>query len=202
MAFFTLACTRPEAPRGRGERVRWLAALALCLLPLSAPAETAAFRIEHADTVLEKGVYHLNAEIDYRFSHEALEALHNGVPITLNMYIEVGSHRWWWFDKVIASLEQRYQLQYHALTKKYLVRNLNSAGQHSYTTLNGALMSLGNIQMLPVIDRKLLKPDTRYWGRLRVQLDIEALPAPLRPLAYISSQWRLGSEWYTWSLQP
>lgn len=202
MAFFTLACTRPEAPYVPGKRLRWLAMLVLCLLPLAAAAETAGFRIEHVDTVLEDNVYHLNAEINYRFSNAVLEALHNGVPLTLNMEIVVTRHRWWWFNKTIASLEQRYQLLYHALTKKYLVRNLNSDGQHSYTTLNGALLDLGQIDMLPILDRKFLKHGTTYRGALRVELDIEALPAPLRPLAYLSSQWRLASTWYTWPLQP
>jgi hypothetical protein len=46
----------------------------------------------------------------------------------------------------------------------------------------------------------LLVSDERYEGALRARLDIEALPAPLRVFAYLSDDWRLTSEWYTWPL--
>ena len=39
-----------------------------------------------------------------------------------------------------------------------------------------------------------------YSVRLQASLDIEALPLPLRPLAYVSPSWHLSSEWYTWDL--
>ena len=38
-------------------------------------------------------------------------------------------------------------------------------------------------------------------GLNEVYVDIEALPAPLRPVAYLSSPWRLTSEWYEWPLE-
>ncbi len=202
MAFSTLASKNNNQQRTGSRRLTWLALLALCMLPLSpANALADAFRIDHAETTLESGVYHLNAEISYRFSNDALEALRNGVPLTIQLDIQVFHHRWWWWDKDVASLVQRYQLQYHALTKRYIVRNLNSGGQHSYSTLGSALHALGDIEQLPILDKNLLAADTTYTVRARVHLDIESLPAPLRPLAYISSGWRLGSEWYTWSLQ-
>lgn len=202
MAFSTLASKNNNEQGVGGRPLTWLALLALCLLPLAPTrAHADAFQIDHADTSLEDGVYHLNAEISYNFSHDALEALRNGVPLTIQLDIQVLRHRWWWWDKDVASLVQRYQLQYHALTKRYILRNLNSGGQHSYSTLDTAVDALGNIERLPILDRNLIDPDARYTVRIRVYLDIEALPAPLRPLAYISSGWRLDSEWYTWSLQ-
>jgi len=202
MVFSTLACKNNNQERTRGRRLTWLAALALCLAPLAhARADTEAFHIDRADTNLEGGVYHLNAEISFRFSQDSLEALRNGVPLTIQLDIQVVHQRWWWWDKDVASLVQRYRLQYHALTKRYIVRNLNSGGQHSYSTLGSALHALGDIKMLPILDKNLLAADTSYTVRARVHLDIEALPAPLRPLAYISSGWRLGSKWYAWSLQ-
>jgi len=202
MVFSTLACKNNKQERTRGRRFPWLAMVALCLVPLApARASNPAFQIDHAGTTLDGDVYHLNANISYRFSQDALEALRNGVPLTIQLDIQVYHQRWWWWDKDLASLVQRYQLQYHALTKRYIVRNLNSGGQHSYSTLGGALHALGDIRKLPILDKNLVSADTSYKVRARVHLDIEALPAPLRPLAYISSGWRLGSKWYTWSLK-
>ena len=68
------------------------------------------------------------------------------------------------------------------------------------STLAGALDAIGRLHDFPLIDRALLKPPGNYYGRLRASLDIEALPPPLRPVAYLSTDWRLGSTWYAWSL--
>ena len=43
-------------------------------------------------------------------------------------------------------------------------------------------------------------PAGDYSVDLRVGLDIEALPTPLRPVAYTSLSWRLNSGWTTWGV--
>lgn len=159
----------------------------------------AAFEIKHAETVLVDKVYHINATLKYEFSDEALNALENGVPLIILFDIEVEQKRWW-LNKNIASLEQGYLLLYHALSKKFVLHNLNSGTQENYSSLSGALYTLGNIQHLPILDADLLEKDADYIFRLRCYLDIESLPPPMRPLAYVSSQWQLESDWYTWTL--
>ena len=39
-----------------------------------------------------------------------------------------------------------------------------------------------------------------YLVRMRAHLDIETLPAPLRPVAYTSPSWHLNSGWTTWTI--
>ena len=34
------------------------------------------------------------------------------------------------------------------------------------------------------------------------QLDLYKLPGPLRLSAYLSSDWRLSSDWYSWEVNP
>ena len=34
-----------------------------------------------------------------------------------------------------------------------------------------------------------------------VELDVEALPPPLRPIAYTSGAWRLNSDWHKWDIR-
>ena len=177
------------------------ACLLLILLPLKSLDASEAFIIKSIETHLEEGVYLLDARIEYKFSQEALSALKNGVPLIILMNIEVSEERWYW-NKTIASLEQGYLLIYHALSKKFIIHNLNSGTQTDYSSLASALYALGHLKKLPLIDEKLLKPNERYQIQLRTQLDIESLPAPMRPLAYISSEWRLQSDWYTWPLTP
>jgi hypothetical protein len=158
--------------------------------------------IRSVDTTLINNVYWLNANIEYIFSNKTLEALNNGVPITIELDIEVSRHRDYLWDETIATLEQRYQLQYHALTKQYLLKNLNSTSTQSHASLRTALAALGNIVDFPMLDKNLLDEHQQYTARMRASVDIEALPVPLRLLAYVTSGWRLSSEWYEWSLKP
>ncbi|MDH5600059.1 MAG: DUF4390 domain-containing protein [Gammaproteobacteria bacterium] len=176
----------------------------LCLL-ISAfiPVQSYAdgFTIVSANTQLIKNVYQLEAKIDLNFSDDALEALRSGVPLIILLNIEVLKDRDWWWDKTIAELEQGYLLLYHALSEKYIIHNLNSGAQNNYVSLNAALYSLSNVREFPLIDKNLLEKGDQYYARIRTYLDIESLPAPMRPIAYISSQWQLESDWYSWPLK-
>ena len=160
------------------------------------------FTIRSAATLLEDQVYLLDARVDYQLSEEAVRALQSGIPLIILADIEVTEERNWWWDKTIAELNQGYLLIYHALTEKYIVSNLNSGAQDDFNSLTAAMQALGNIERLPLLDAGLVKGDKEYEIRMRVYLDIESLPAPMRPLAYVSSDWQLESEWFTWSLQP
>jgi hypothetical protein len=160
------------------------------------------FQVRSADSKLVERVYMLDARIDYRFSEPTLEALQNGVPLIVLVDIEVEQVRKWWFNKTIAELQQGYLLLYHALTEKYIINNLNSGVQENYDSLGSALAALGRIDDLPLLDANLVKMDEQYQVNLQTYLDLEALPAPMRPIAYISSQWRLESDWYQWPLKP
>lgn len=161
-----------------------------------------AFTIRSVETRLVDRVYSLSAQIDFDFSEPALEALQNGVPLIVLVDIEVKRERKWWLNQTIAELQQGYLLLYHALTEKYIVNNLNSGAQENYNTLSAAMAALGRIRDLPILDAKLVEKKGRYFVELHTYLDLEALPAPMRPMAYISSKWRLESEWYRWPLQP
>ncbi|WP_303909397.1 DUF4390 domain-containing protein [Thiohalomonas denitrificans] len=181
----------------------WLSALLVSLLPLSVAVAKEDFAVQDAKTRLEGGVYLLDAEVDYRFSSKALDALENGVPLVLVLDIEVEKKRpWWWYDSEVASLEQRFEVQYHALSDQYLLSNLNSGALYAYPTLSSTADAVGDIRSLPLLDANLIEPDATYEVQLRSRLDIEALPLPLRPLAYVLPGWRLSSEWYACALTP
>ncbi len=177
----------------------WAALLLFGCLALPARAAEHDFVIKSIETALEDGVYRLNARIDYRFSEAALNALRNGVPLLIQLDIQVREQRWYW-DRTLAELQQGYLLLYHALSGTFIIHNLNSGTQDHYRNLDTALEALGHVRNLPLIDAKLLAPDKDYAVRLRAHLDIESLPAPMRPMAYISADWDLDSGWYTWPL--
>lgn len=158
------------------------------------------FEVRSATARLSDGVYYVDARIDYRLSEKALEALQNGVALTMQLQIEVIRKRAFLPDGLIAELRQDSTLTYEPLTQRYVVRNLNSGQQTSYATLFSALSSLGRVNGLPVIDAALLDPDARHRMRLRVVLDQDTLPGPLRLIAFWSSGFRLASDWYGWDI--
>lgn len=174
-------------------------AIVLGLLGLS-PAWAAGFEVLSAATQLEGGVYRLDARIEYHFSNAALEALQNGVPLIIEVEMQVRRRRSWVWDEVVYSLSQRFKLEYHALSRQYLVMNLNSRERRGFASRAAALQFMGQIDGFPMLDKGLLSKDQRYEGALRAWLDIESLPTPLRVFAYLSDDWRLTSDWYTWLL--
>ena len=158
------------------------------------------FEVREARTELRDGVYLLSAEIDYRLSTEAREALHAGVPLVIRLDVEIIDPRRWWFDNDAAELRQSYQLEYHALSERYLVLNVNSGEQTSFGSLSTALRSLGTVRRFPLIDAPVLEEGRGYDVRLRAVLDEEQFPGPLRLLAFWRRDWSIASDWYRWPL--
>jgi hypothetical protein len=170
-------------------------------IPVEEVYDPGFFEVLSAVAELRGGVYHLNAVIRYQLSTEALDALHSGVPLGLRLDIEIVDPRRWWFDNEGAALQQAYQLEYHALSERYLVLNLNSGEQESFASLLAALEYLGRIERLPLIDTAVLDDDRGYDVRLRASLDQEQFPGPLRLLAFWRRDWSIASEWYRWPLR-
>lgn len=159
------------------------------------------FDVRSATTVLNAGVYELEARLQLILSQDALDALNSGVPLTIELNFEVIRIRGLWIDALEASLTVTYELEYRPLSQRYIVRNLNSGDQDSFATLYSALNNLGRIQGLPVIDAALLEPDGRYRMRLRASLSTRQYPAALRILFFWRSQWQLESKWFEWTLE-
>lgn len=159
------------------------------------------FEVRSAVAELRDGVYHLNARIAYRLSTDAMEALQAGLPLGIRLDIEIMHPRRWWFDNDDAALRQSYQLEYHALSERYIVRNANSGNQESFASLFAALEFLGRVERLPLIDAAVLDDEGAYDIRVRAVLDQEQFPGPLRLLAFWRRDWSIASEWYRWPLR-
>jgi len=165
------------------------------------PASWAQGRFDIRSAYVERaeGVYQLNATLDFEVVEGARAAIRDGAPFTLHLEIVVRRERSYWLDEVVATLDQSYDLVYHALSDRYLVRNVNSGEQVSYATLDAALDSLRVISNLPILDQALVRPERRHEISLRASIDIRTMPDTLRFILFWSDDWRQRSEWYTWS---
>ena len=159
------------------------------------------FEVRSASTQQVGGVHTLDARLQLVLSSEALEALSSGVPLTIELQLEVIRVRRFVWDDAEAELALRYELEYRPLSQRYLVRNLNSGDQDSFATLYSALNNLGRVQGLPVIDDALLEYGKDYRIRLRAMLNTQQYPAPLRLLFFWRDEWQLQSEWFEWLLE-
>ncbi len=171
--------------------------------PVATPAadDPGRFEVRSASVNLESGVYLLTARVEFRLSSEARDALQAGVPLNIRLDVEVIHNRRFWFNNTIASLRQRFQLEYHALSERYIVVNVNGGQQESFGSLFGALNFLGRVDKLPLLDASLLEDSRDYKLRMRAFLDVEKFPGPLRLLAFWRRDWSLASDWYQWPLR-
>lgn len=189
---------RSRGDAGRAVACSWLLGLAL-LLPLAAFGQNIQIRSAYVEPAA--GVLLLSAQLDFELPGGAQEAIRDGVELTLEVGIEVRRSRRLWMDEAIADLQQRYELLYHAVSGRYLVRNLNSGVQDSFPTLDAALESLRRIERLPILDEALVRSRGRYEISLRAGLDVHTMPDALRFVLFWADDWRQSSEWYTWPLR-
>jgi hypothetical protein len=192
-------------PASRSTKRRWLLAaagmlVALLLHPLLAWG-SGGIDVRSASTRLQGGVWYLDADIIYGLNEAALEALDSGLALDVELTIRLTQRRRLIWDPTFAELKQRYELQYHALTERYIVRNLNSGEHATYGSLRSALVALGSVRTLPIIDDALLSRGDRYHVAMRAVVDIKQLGGPLAMIRFLWNDWRITGDWKRWRLE-
>jgi hypothetical protein len=160
------------------------------------------FEVRSADLDLKDGVYHLNARIDLPVSDAVRRGLTEGVPLIVELDLDIERVRQLLPNSRVAELTQRYHLQYNAVSARYVLRNENSGQQESLGTVDAAIEMLSEVRGLPVLDEALIAPDRRYEASVRAKIDYGSVPFTLRVLMFWVSDWHRESDWYTWTLQP
>jgi hypothetical protein len=178
------------------------ALLGAAVSPCRAEGLEGRFEVRSADLELAGGVYHLNTRLDLPISEAVRRGLNEGVPLTLEVDLDVERVRQLLPNSRVAELTQRYDLQYNAVSARYILRNENSGQQQSLPTIDAALEQLSEVRSLPVLDKALLQADRRYEASVRARIDYGRVPFTLRMLMFWVNEWHRESDWYTWTLQP
>ena len=180
------------------------AALATLVLvqPLYAEGLAGRFEVRSADLELKDGVYHLNARIDMPISDAVRRGLAEGVPLALEVDLDIERVRQLLPNSRVAELSQRYHLQYNAVSARYILRNDNSGQQESLGTVDEALEHLSEVHSLPALDKALIARDRRYEANVRAKIDFGSVPFTMRLLMFWVSDWHRESDWYAWTFQP
>jgi len=188
-----------ERQRSRGLRGGWLLCF-LATLAWPAHADTT-LAVADAAIAIDDGVYELDARLELKLPEQARRAIEAGLTLHMRYDIEVARVRRYVPDAEVASLEQSYELSYHALSQRYLVRNLNTGEQQDFGTLQSALDSLAEVRGLPLLDSELLEQGSSYEFRVRAVLTLRSAPDTLSWLLFWTDDWSATSEWYAWTLQ-
>jgi len=182
----------------------WMRYSLLLLLTTTLPGHLWAesVTIQQVEIMLQDERYLIDASIHFEFNERVLDALQHGVPLTIELQLQVvrKGARFWEQSRV--NLQLYRILRFHALTQLYEIQSLEHDSSQSFATRDIAITALGEFQSLPVVDQRQLAKDEHYAIKLRAILDIESLPLTLRPLAYLTSDWNLSSGWQTYPLTP
>ncbi len=179
-------------------------ALACALLLLGASLAILAddFRVQDVEIRLQDGAYWMDANIDFTFSETALEALDNGVPLTIELHVRLRREGSWVWEGSLFDYQTRYTIRYKPLSERYSISQSEDSDGQSFVTRDAAIAALGTIRDLRLVAQDRLEPEETYRVHLRVALDIDELPLPLRPIAYLRPSWKLHSKWSKWPLDP
>jgi len=159
------------------------------------------FEIIDADSRVEGGMWLVDARADLVLSDDAIEALENSIALNIQYQYEVTRRRRLWPDKVIVEPTRNIELSYLSLSQRYLVHYLDTGEQASYATLYSALRQIGQTKEYPLIEASRIDLDDRNYVVVRVVLNREKLPGPLRVLAFWRGDFSLESEWFRWRLK-
>ena len=158
------------------------------------------FKIKQVQIQREGAQYVLSAAVQFDFSKTALEALENGVPLTLVFHLQVRRTKAWLWEDSLLDQQLRYAIRYKPLSDRYEVYRLPGTTGKDFVTRDAAIRALGELTKIQLVSQDALEPDQAYEVQLKVLLDIEELPLPLRPMAYLKPSWQHSSGWSKWPL--
>lgn len=175
-----------------------LLACVLCLSSLAALAGD--IRIESAQTRIVDDVLLLDAASRFEFSDDAIDALNSGIGLVIELDLKITQPRKYFWDRKILKVHRAYKIERHALSKKFVVTDRVTGERHAHSELELAIAELQDIKDLVLFNTTEDDFREQCDAALRLRLDLESLPAPMIPLAYVSPSWHMSSGWYRWPI--
>lgn len=189
----------PPAERWRLLAIFLALVLSTWALRVCADALDGVLEVRSAYVNIDNGVFLLHARVEYPVNPQIRAALRDGVTLTFELDTRVERERRLWFNASIVDLTLRRELMYHAVTDRYVVREVRTGQQENFPTLEDALTYLGKVDAWPILVEPQLNGGN-YLISVRAGVRRGKLPASLRALFFWTDDFRRVSEWYSWSL--
>jgi hypothetical protein len=162
-------------------------------------AAASSLQIKSAELDVLGNAYSLDAQFDLNLSRVLQSAVNKGVVLSFLIEFQIVKPRKYWFNSEIVTVRRQVTLNYHALSRQYLVSY--DTHQKSFETLAEALQELQHVDDWNVVTKDELEAGQRYEAALLVRLDKNKLPKAIQVDAISSEDWNLASEIYRWSFK-
>ncbi|MGQ0384707.1 MAG: DUF4390 domain-containing protein [Gammaproteobacteria bacterium] len=159
------------------------------------------FEIRNAFVELVNGEWMLDARLDLALADAARQAFEEGVPLVLELEIEASIERRFLPDETAVSFARRWQLEFDAISERYVVTDAESGERITHAVEADALAALARPSPIRVGDQATLPSDARFDMRIRASIEVGELPAAIKLLLFWRS-WSRSTDWYAWSVRP
>lgn len=146
-------------------------------------------------------IHFMDAHIEIHLPDYVRHAIYNGIPLPMLLQIEVNEKKDWWLDQTLVIIEQRYVLHYYPLFDSFRLNNLTNGSSQNLSSFDNAFQKIGVISRFPILDNEHFPNSEDLYARIRLKIDIAALPKPLRNESLLGGSWDIASEWKEWALQ-
>ena len=177
----------------------WLAALLLALTFAAHPAQAAngiEFTQSHIESTDEG--YRLSATFAFDLNHTLEDAINHGIPLYFTTQVEMTRPRWYWFDETAVNMERTMRVSKNLLTNEYQAAILGGV-QRTFASLEEVVDLLRHPARWVVAEHGKLATGTTYKVSVRMRLDLEYLSKPIQVNELNNADWRLASDWKTFS---
>lgn len=157
--------------------------------------------VEHASSQLVEDSYYVDAQVNFTLHEDLLEALDHGVDLEIRIIIRAKEKRKWLWDRIYKEKTLKFKLDHRPLSDVYIVRNVRKSERRQFDTLENALKYMGKIDRYYLMNNKKLNDSSGLTGQIRAEMNVDNLPPPLKPIAFLSDKWQMGGKWHRWTIR-
>jgi hypothetical protein len=159
------------------------------------------FEIVSGHTAIVPDAIVTEAELDLVLSDTVTDAINQGIEVRIVAELKLFRVRPWIWNQLIGEWRTGYRIKYHDLSSIYVVTDDNTGELETFTTIRDAMDSLAELRIvLPVLTETLPESAHGYRASLRIDIDRDSLPAPLKLITEISPSWQMASQWSQWAV--
>lgn len=136
-------------------------------------------------------------QFDLQISQKVIDAIDNGIVITFVYQAKLFESIQWWFDTVIESKIQTFEVRYFSLGSQYQLHHTNSKNKFSFVTLEELLEHMSQQTSF-----KFKTNQHADYFETRIFLDKQALPSIMQLPNVFDADWNLNSDWQNIAITP
>jgi hypothetical protein len=161
-----------------------------------------AFNIKAASFTMQDSLLLLDSTIEIELPKYINKAIDQGFAVPLMFEVEVLKYSKYWLDEKLLSLKQQYQLHYLPMLSSYAIFDVNANQRMYFNSRLEAVRYLKVIYAYPMFDINNINQSGRVYVRMRVGIDVDELPLPLKSSSLWDNDWELQSDWFEWKVDP